>query len=340
MKFDYCIGNPPYQVQNSGDNDFTPSVFNDFMDAAYEISDKVELITPAKFLFNAGNTPKNWNEKMLKDVHFKVLKYEPDSSSVFPRPVEIKGGVAIHYRDATKDFGAIEIFTSSPELQTIIHKLNVSSISRSLASVIYVQNKYELDLLLKEHPECRKEISGDGKDKRLRNNAFDRVSLFSETSFKNALKIIGVINNKRVYRYIDRKYIDMTHENISKYKVLLPAANGSGAFEVFSTPFVGEPYLGYTQTFIGIGAYEDYTEADHCLKYIKTKMCRAALGILKVTQTNSKDTWRYVPIQDFTDNSDIDWSQSISDIDKQLYKKYGLSKVEIDFIETHVKEME
>ena len=64
------------------------------------------------------------------------------------------------------------------------------------------------------------------------------------------------------------------------------------------------------------------------------------LGILKITQDNNKDTWRLVPIQDFTRTSDIDWSQSISDVDRQLYKKYGLSKEEIDFIETHVKEME
>lgn len=63
------------------------------------------------------------------------------------------------------------------------------------------------------------------------------------------------------------------------------------------------------------------------------------LGILKVTQDSSKSTWKYVPMQDFTDKSDIDWSKSVADIDRQLYKKYGLSQKEIDFIESHVKEM-
>ena len=66
---------------------------------------------------------------------------------------------------------------------------------------------------------------------------------------------------------------------------------------------------------------------------------RTCLGILKVTQDNNKDTWKYVPLQDFTSQSDIDWSKSISEIDQQLYKKYGLNEAEINFIETHVKEM-
>ena len=75
------------------------------------------------------------------------------------------------------------------------------------------------------------------------------------------------------------------------------------------------------------------------MKYVKSKFARTMLGILKVTQNNAKPTWAKVPLQDFTENSDIDWSKSIPEIDKQLYKKYGLSEEEINFIESHVKEM-
>lgn len=63
------------------------------------------------------------------------------------------------------------------------------------------------------------------------------------------------------------------------------------------------------------------------------------LGVLKVTQNYAKPTWRKIPLQDFTPNSDIDWSQSVAEIDRQLYAKYGLNEKEIEFIETHVKEM-
>ena len=111
MKFDFAIGNPPYQDNTIGENDtYAPPVYNKFMDAAYTVANKVELIHPARFLFNAGSTPKAWNQKMLNDNHFKVMEYEEDCSKVFSN-TEIKGGIAITYRDSEKDFGTIEIFT-------------------------------------------------------------------------------------------------------------------------------------------------------------------------------------------------------------------------------------
>ena len=63
------------------------------------------------------------------------------------------------------------------------------------------------------------------------------------------------------------------------------------------------------------------------------------LGVLKITQHNPPEKWGYVPLQDFTSASDIAWTQSVADIDHQLYAKYGLDDEEIQFIESHVKEM-
>ena len=94
------------------------------------------------------------------------------------------------------------------------------------------------------------------------------------------------------------------------------------------------PNQGYTQTFIGIGAFDTKYEAISLLKYVKSKFLRTMLSILKVDQHNERDTWAKVPLQDF------DWSVSIANIDKQLYKKYGFSEEEIAFIENNVKEME
>ena len=75
------------------------------------------------------------------------------------------------------------------------------------------------------------------------------------------------------------------------------------------------------------------------MKYILSKFARILLGILKVTQGNKPETWSYVPLQDFTAHSDIDWSKLVAEIDQQLYRKYDLTADEIEFIETHVKEM-
>ena len=114
--FDFCIGNPPYQDETLGDNKgYAPPVYNKFLDEAYKVSDTVEMIHPARFLFNAGSTPKAWNEKMLNDPHFKVMHYEETASKIFTN-TEIKGGVVISYYDATKNFGAIEVFTPYDEL--------------------------------------------------------------------------------------------------------------------------------------------------------------------------------------------------------------------------------
>ena len=107
-----------------------------------------------------------------------------------------------------------------------------------------------------------------------------------------------------------------------------------------STPLIGPPLIGHTESFISIGEFETKCEAQAALKYIQSKFARTMLGVLKVTQDNPPETWRFVPLQDFTSSSDIDWSVSVREVDRQLYAKYGLTQEEIDFIETHVKEME
>ncbi len=341
--FNYVIGNPPYNedFENSGDNgNFAKPVYNQFIDAVNGVAEKAELIHPARFLFNAGSTPKVWNEKMLNDPHFKILFYEADSSKIFSN-TDIKGGIAISYSDSTKDFGAIGTFTAFPELNDIVRKCRAKDEGSSLSSIIYTQVRFNLDSLYEDHPECREVIGSNGKDRRFRNNAFEKISLFSEVSnSEDDIKVLGVLKNKRTWRYIPSKYVDESHENLKQWKTLCPRANGAGVFgESLSPLVIGEPYIGYTQTFIGIGSFDNRFAADAVMKYIKSKFARTLLDVLKVTQDNDRSVWKLIPLQDFTQDSDIDWSKSIHEIDLQLYRKYGLSEDEIEFIETHVKEM-
>lgn len=342
MKFDFVIGNPPYQDNTLGENDtYAPPVYDKFMDEAYKVGEKVELITPARFLFNAGSTSKSWNQKMLNDNHLKVLFYTQESNKVFSN-TDIKGGIAITYRDSKQSFNSIQTFTPFEELNSIKSKIVSSNNFESLMSIIYIQTRFDLEELFKVFPKSKNRVGSDGKDKRLEKNIFSKVpEPFTDVKARDDdLGILGIVKNKREWKYISQSFIDMSHENINKFKVLVPTSNGSGAIgEVLSTPLIGTPLIGYTRSFIGIGAFDTIEEAEACLKFIKSKFARAALGILKITQDNNKDTWKYVPLQDFTPDSDIDWSVSVADIDKQLYKKYGLSPEEIEFIETHVKEM-
>ena len=338
MRFDFVVGNPPYQ-QEKEDNGRQPPVYDKFMEAAYHVSDKVLLITPAHFLFNAGQTQKEWNKKMLSDPKLKVLMYEQDSSKVFPY-TDIKGGIAITYRSEKDDFGAIGVFTPYSELNSILHKVK-EKMNKSLAEIIYAPTKFDLETLYKDHPEFKSLIKSGGKDKLLRTNIFDRLSVFKSVKEDNDISVFGLVSAKRTWRYIKRCYIDDSNEQLNKWKVLLPESNGSGTLgELLSTPLIAKPLEGYTQTFIGIGAFETEEEAQAAYKYVVSKFTRTMLAVLKITQHNGVETWRYVPLQDFTMSSDIDWSQSISSIDLQLYDKYGLTEEERNFIETHVKEMD
>ena len=339
MKFDYIVGNPPYQEESAGDKIMDKPVYHNFMSAAYACADKVLLITPGRFLFGAGATPADWNTRMLSDPHLKVEFYEPVSGAVFSG-TDIKGGVAITYRDSEREFGAIETFTPFECLNSIRKKVVASDDFSSLSSIIFIQNNFVLDMLLSEHPEYAKFIGSDGRERRVTSSIFRMIDAFHDVRENDDVSIYGIISNKRVTKFINKRYID-DNGNFFKYKVILPKNNGSGAIgEVVSTPVIGEPVIGYTQSFLGIGAFDTRDEANACLKYIKSKFSRVMLGILKVTQNGSKSCYRYVPLQNFdSKTSDIDWSKSIKEIDQQLYKKYNLSQEEIAFIETHVKEM-
>ena len=343
VKFDVVVGNPPYQETLEGTSD--RPLYNYFMELSYKIADKVILITPGRFLFNAGKTPKAWNEKMLSDDNLKVVFYEQDSASVFPN-TDITGGLVVSYREKGSKIGPIRTFTTYDELNKILNKVINSNDFHSIVSIIYLQNRFDLNQLFEDYNELRHVIGSEGKERRLTTSIFEQVPIFYDSrGNKEDIKVLGLIKNIRKYKYINNKYIE-AHSNLKKYKIILPKSNGSGAIgdagptPLIGEPLIGEPLTGYTQSFISFGAFEKFIDASNCLKYIKTKFVRALLGTLKITQDNNKDTWKNVPLQDFSSNSDIDWSQSIADIDQQLYKKYGLSESEIAFIEEKVQAME
>lgn len=340
MKFDFIIGNPPYQetLLNTSDK----PIYNKFMDAAYLVANKVELIHPARFLFNAGKTPKAWNEKMLTDPHLKVISYESDSNKVFPN-TDIKGGVAVTYRDSTKNFGIIDSFTPYEELNSILHRVKNNTSFRSIQDIVVTSFAYHYtDKLHEDFPDAALRLSkGHAYD--IKSNAFDKLSdVFRDIKPKDGqdyIRILGRQNNERKLKFIRKDYVNEV-ENLYKYKIFMPKANGTGAFgEILTLPEISEPGVGGTESFVSIGFFDSLEEARNLLQYIKTKFMRALLGVAKITQDLTPAKWKYVPLQDFSAKSDIDWSGSVADIDRQLYAKYGLSDEEVDFIETHVKEM-
>ena len=337
MKFDAVVGNPPYQVTATGDANGSDPIYNLFIDVSCKLADKATMIHPARFLFNAGKTPKDWNQKILNDEHFKVVKYWAKSDEVFPT-VDIKGGVAVTYWDKNKNFGKIGTFVAFEELQSALRKVKASDF-KSFSDLIYGRDLYKITEKLYEENSWAEDRQSKGHRYDCGSNIFE---IFPELFFDKKpndgteyAQIYGRENNNRILKWIKKTYIKIP-DNFDFYKIFIPKANGSGAIgEVLSTQIVGS-----TTTFLSVGKFTTKEGAENCMKYIKTKFARAMLGTLKVTQDNPRETWANVPLQDFTLNSDIDWTASIQEIDRQLYKKYSLAQAEIDFIEKNVKEME
>ena len=344
VKFEAVIGNPPYQknIINTSDS----SIYDKFLDIGYLLSPIGCFITPAKFLFNVGKTPEKWNERMLNDEHLQLIKLEMDSTKIFP-DAKFEGGIAITYRDETRFFEKIQICTSYPELTSLSKRIVNHPDFLPLSDVIFLQSKFNLKKLYDEKPSLKKIVGSHGKERRLTTSIFDTIpSIFhNEKEFSDDIKILGLGENGRIYKYIYKKYLEVS-TRINQYKVVLPKSNGSGAIgktiptQLIGTPLILNPYESFTQSFIGIFSSDNYFEVNAAFKYVKTCFARALLGILKVTQDNNVDTWAYVPLQDFTEHSDIDWSKSIAEIDQQLYRKYNLSDDEIAFIEKMIKPME
>lgn len=312
MKFDFVIGNSPYQEDRQGESTTALPVYHLFVDAAYSVSGAVELIHPARFLFNAGRTPKQWNEKMLNDSHFKILMYETDASTIFPN-TDIKGGVVISYRDSKREYGAIHTFTIYPELNTILKRIIPFVSNSSFATMAFVATKFNTMNLFKDFPHYV------GHERRMSSNVLSFDCFHSDKRGNDDIQVYGIYERKRNIRYILKDYVDLSDDNIQKYKIVIPKADGNGAFgSTITMPEILPPASGFTHTFLGIGGFDTKFEAEAALKYIKTKFARALLGVLKVTQDLNADKWKYVPLQDFTENSDIDWTQPIAAIDQQL----------------------
>lgn len=340
MKFSAVVGNPPYQ-ENSDSSNRNEPIYHLFFDSAFTLSDIVSFITPGRFLFKAGQTPKEWIDKMLNDEHFRVVKYFSKSTDVFPN-VDIKGGVAISMRNLKENYGKIGIYTIYDELNTILKKVTKAS-TNYLSEIVYSKSSYSFSpSMYEENPNLVGRLT-KGNENIIDAGIFSKmpeIFIDQPATDKEYVRILGRENNRRITKYIKKRYINPA-KNFDAYKVFITGANGSGELgEVLSNPMVVEPMIGHTQTFMSIGNFATESEGIACLKYLKTKFARCLLGTLKVTQNNNKDVWANVPLQSFSTLSDIDWSMSVSEIDKYLYKKYKLDEDEQLFIESMIKEME
>lgn len=346
VKISVIVGNPPYQDDRGTMSTHKSSLYDKFMMLSYGASDCTVMIHPAKLLVKANN---DFASSLLNNPHYDYVKYYSDDSipKVFDS-VQIRGGLVIDVMDNATIHEPLNVFIPNSYMMGAYHKVWCSSNDTiaGLDSIIhYGKNTEYLDISMIHHD--YPEYSRTYNESTIETDAFrimPRVFVVDGPSDDYAM-VYGLLRMKHCRRWVHRKYLKLADdENFSSYKVIVPQTGDGTIYHAQAKRLIGMPIIcdrdtAHTRTFISIGRFQTMSEADHCCKYIKTKFARAMLGLLKLTPLTNPDKFRLIPMQDFTADSDIDWSKSIPEIDQQLYRKYGLDEDEIQFIETHVLPM-
>ena len=330
MKFNAIVGNPPYQIMDGGTKSSATPIYNSFVDMVKKIGSQYSsLIIPARW-YGGGKGLDQFRDDMLEDRHIIKLHDFIHSEDCFPT-VEIKGGLCYFLRDQTQE-APCHIFTHD---QSIVEQkpryLKVDGCD------VHIRFEEALDILSKVN-----NMMISSFDSYVSTQKPFGLRTFVHGKNKPFANSIKLYENGGV-GYISRNDVEKNDALIDKYKVFISRAYNAGdgfPHQIIGKPIIGEPASCCTETYILIGPYE---ERDICLnveKYIRSRFFRFMVMLKKSSQQVPSTVFTLVPNQDFTSQSDIDWSKSIPEIDQQLYTKYNLSEDEINFIKKMIKPME
>lgn len=340
MKFDVVIGNPPYQESTGGGLNGGRALYNFFIDKAITIADIVSFIVPSRWMSDKPNgLENNWLSAMRERDDFVNIVDYADSSACF-NGVQIAGGVCyfiinrnyhgeanIKYissdgtiNERTGKLSHNGIVIRNQKILSIVEKVN-TSINNSLYQIIGTNRQFSPN------------------DSYFATN-WDGFSVISTSEY-----YIKYFANSRILdgdAYICEDDLPCGTLELAKiFKMFLPLT-GPTNNQIINIPFIGGTNSCCSRTYAPMygEAINNEEKALNCIKYWKTKFLRTLVSAIKTTQHATRLVYILVPLQDFTNQSDIDWSKSVADIDKQLYAKYNLTQEEIDYIEKTIKPME
>lgn len=340
MKFDAIVGNPPYMEMDGGAQASAKPIYHHFVSTAKMIQPNyLSFIMPTRW-YAGGKGLDDFRDEMLSDTHIEKLFDCISPEDIFPN-TNIRGGVCYFLRNMTYNNKE-----NQPIVVTLEHGKNPIITQRPLKVNdldIFVRYNEALSILEKTNRLQDESLANYISPRRpfgIDANIIKSLK-FTKTSRDDTVKCLG---KGQVYGYVNREILNSHIEWIAEWKLFTPRANNVGTElnDDNLNTVVGEPNTVCTESYmmIGIGLKLNYDSCTNLSKYTKTKFMRFMHSIAKASQDATAKTYRFVPLQDFTSKSDIDWSKSVSDIDKQLYAKYGLSDDEIRFIEEKIKPME
>ena len=335
MKFNAVVGNPPYQIMDGGGtgSSATP-IYNKFVDLAKLLNpNNVSMIIPAKW-YTGGKGLDEFRANMLNDKQLiKLFDYE-DSRDCFPT-VDIAGGVCYFLwnkgsdnkcvvtsilgsfrNESTRYLNEHDTFIRNQKVLDIINKVKSQTFTGFLSQTVYSCKPFGIRSFQRGFP------AKPGRN----------ISLFGSDGIT----------------YMEEKDVPQNKEIVDKWKVIMSKASAehagqtdaNGRKRIVSRLEVLPPYTICTESYLLLDIFDNEEEAQNLKKYIRTCFTRFLLASILITQNIVRDKFKFVPIQNYKNNSDIDWSQSIPDIDRQLYTKYNLSDDEIAFIEKMIKPMD
>lgn len=335
MKFNAVVGNPPYQIMDGGGtgSSATP-IYNKFVDLAKLLNpNNVSMIIPAKW-YTGGKGLDEFRANMLNDKQLiKLFDYE-DSRDCFPT-VDIAGGVCYFLwnkgsdnkcvvtsilgsfrNESTRYLNEHDTFIRNQKVLDIINKVKSQTFTGFLSQTVYSRKPFGIRSFQRGFP------AKPGRN----------ISLFGSDGIT----------------YMEEKDVPQNKEIVDKWKVIMSKASAehagqtdaNGRKRIVSRLEVLPPYTICTESYLLLDIFDNEEEAQNLKKYIRTCFTRFLLASILITQNIVRDKFKFVPIQNYKNNSDIDWSQSIPDIDRQLYTKYNLSDVEIAIIEKMIKPMD
>ncbi len=363
MKFDVVIGNPPYNDDESrGTIGSGNAIYPAFMQQAREIASKyISLVVPAGWMLQYPMGVKhNVIDSLRKDNRIIQLHDFRDSKDVFEN-VSIPNGICYYLEDKLDTSGVCDFYVHSKNKIEILQGVKLYNES----SGVIFRDKYIIKIAdritaVEENYKTFSQVCAGAKH-HFDDGASVMTSVWSDYSSvktkENSIQYFVKANNK-VHKYscteietsgmpnvgygwVSKDQIPKNADDYCKHKLIVGQAFTAGSPQVIDIPeYIGNNSV-CSQSYIPI--FSPNNTKDECLnivQYMKTQFFRYLVNCMKTGQNLGNQVYSLVPIQDFTSNSDIDWFQSVADIDKQLYKKYGLSPEEIEYIENTIKPME
>lgn len=344
MKFNVIVGNPPYQQKDDGTNKNSASpIYNHFIDISKNLNPEyISMIMPTRW-YAGGKGLDSFRDEMLNDIRISELHDFLQPELIFPN-INLRGGICYFLRDSNYDniSGLTKVYTYG---DTLTPNLNTRSL-KTEDSDILIRHSLAVDILKKvklndEFESFENHIS-TRKPFGLEANIVKKPKIF-RSSKKGIESSVDCYGKGQKIGYVAVKAITKNTEWICKYKVFTPRANNIGTElnDDNLNTFIGKPNTVCTESYIVVGINLELKKisALNLCKYFKTKFARFQHSVGKASQDATSKTYKFIPLQKFTTDSDIDWTKSIEDIDKLLYKKYKLSKEEIEFVEKMIKPM-